>query len=112
MEKFSAVTKQNLESIGDGRLSLRQKSLNVELAGLFNQGKRSNLVKKLASKQRMNKARCQGNLADLLQGPKIQTAENTKGQKNSEGNCGRRVLNFPKKQRNYFKVSALASKMG
>ena len=87
MEKFCAVTKQNLESIGDGRLSLKQKSLNVELAGLFNQGKRSNLVKKLGQKQRMNKARCQGNLADLLQGPKIQTAENsTNSVSNSEAN--------------------------
>ena len=84
MEKFSAVTKQNLESIGDGRLSLKQKSLNVELAGLFNQGKRSNLVKKLDQKQRMNKARCQGNLADLLQGPKIQTAENSNSEANKE----------------------------
>ena len=37
LEKFAAVTKQNLDSIGDGRLSLKQKSLNVELAGLFNQ---------------------------------------------------------------------------
>ena len=86
MEKFCAVTKQNLESIGDGRLSLKQKSLNVELAGLFNQGKRSNLVKKLGQKQRMNKARCQGNLADLLQGPKIQTAENSHSVSNSEAN--------------------------
>ena len=87
LEKFCAVTKQNLESIGDGRLSLKQKSLNVELAGLFNQGKRSNLVKKLGQKQRMNKARCQGNLADLLQGPKIQTAENsTNSVSNSEAN--------------------------
>ena len=89
LEKFSAVTKQNLESIGDGRLSLKQKSLNVELTGLFNQGKRSNLVKKLGQKQRMNKARCQGNLADLLQGPKIQTvAENTTNSviSNSEAN--------------------------
>ena len=86
MEKFCAVTKQNLESIGDGRLSLKQKSLNVELAGLFNQGKRSNLVKKLGQKQRMNKARCQGNLADLLQGPKIQTAENSNSVSNSEAN--------------------------
>ena len=87
MEKFCAVTKQNLESIGDGRLSLKQKSLNVELAGLFNQGKRSNLVKKLGQKQRMNKARCQRNLADLLQGPKIQTAENsTNSVSNSEAN--------------------------
>ena len=68
MEKFSAVTKQNLDSIGEGRLSLKQKSLNVELAGLFNQGKKSNIVKKLAQKQRINKARCQGNLAGLLQG--------------------------------------------
>ena len=86
MEKFCAVTKQNLESIGDGRLSLKQKSLNVELAGLFNQGKRSNLVKKLGQKQRMNKARCQGNLADLLQGPKIQTAENSISVSDSEAN--------------------------
>ena len=86
MEKFCAVTKQNLESIGDGRLSLKQKSLNVELAGLFNQGKRSNLVKKLGQKQRMNKARCQGNLADLLQGPKIQTAEKSNSVSNSEAN--------------------------
>ena len=84
LEKFSAVKKQNLESIGDGRLSLKQKSLNVELAGLFNQGKRSNLVKKLDQKQRMNKARCQGNLADLLQGPKIQTAENSNSEANKE----------------------------
>ena len=86
MEKFCAVTKQNLESIGDGRLSLKQKSLNVELAGLFNQGKRSNLVKKLGQKQRMNKARCQGNLADLLQGPKIQTVENSNSVSDSEAN--------------------------
>ena len=87
MEKFSAVTKQNLESIGDGRLSLKQKSLNVELTGLFNQGKRSNLVKKLGQKQRMNKARCQGNLAGLLQGPKIQTADyTTNSVSNSEAN--------------------------
>ena len=39
LEKFAAVTKQNLDSIGDGRLSLKQKSLNVELAGLFNQAR-------------------------------------------------------------------------
>ena len=65
-------------------MSLKQKSLNVELAGLFNQGKRSNLVKKLDQKQRMNKARCQGNLADLLQGPKIQTAENSNSEANKE----------------------------
>lgn len=71
LEKFTAVTKQNLDSIGDGRLSLKQKSLNVELAGLFNQGKKSNFVKKLAEKQRANKARRQGSLDGLLQGPKI-----------------------------------------
>ena len=34
----------------------------------------------------------------------------TKGQIISEQNCG--VLNFPKKQRNYCKNSALAYKMG
>ena len=69
---------------GDGRLSLKQKSLDVELAGSFNQGKRTNLVKKLDQNQRMNKARCQGNLADLLQGPKIQTAENSNSEVNKE----------------------------
>ena len=33
-----------------------------------------------------------------------------KGQIISEGNCG--VLNFPKKQWNYLRISGLASKMG
>ena len=68
LEKFAAMTTN--QNVGEGRLSLKQKSLNVELAGLFNHGKKSNLVSKYAEKERMNRARCQGNLTDLLQGPK------------------------------------------
>ena len=37
----------------------------------LNQGKKSKIVKKLAEKQRANKARREGNLEGLLQGPKI-----------------------------------------
>ena len=61
-ESAAAITKS--------RLILEQKSLQIESCGLFNHGKKSDLVTKLTTKKRMNKARHQGNLLALLDGPR------------------------------------------
>lgn len=59
--------------IAPGRLILPKSSpaaaVNMEMAGLFNHGKKSKTVTRFTEKQRLHEARRQGDLMGLFQGP-------------------------------------------
>ena len=70
-KKYEAeIAERKSTVLGQGRLSLHQKPTQIETAGLFNHGKRSCKARKSHNLPKLSKARQEGNLYDLLTGPK------------------------------------------